>query len=77
MLARVPKLFLIQGSIYLALELVGFLIMAEFYDDRNTTSTDDDQPINNAFDDSFNSSDTKEILPINDEVNSLGVKLIF
>ena len=73
LLARVPKLFLIQGSIYLGLELIGLLIMAEYHENPN----EDRQAIVNEEEnsDSDKSITSNSELILNDEINSIGVRL--
>lgn len=68
-----PKLFLIQGSIYLGLELIGLLIMAEYHENPN----EDRQAIVNDEEgsDSDKSITSNSELILSDEINSIGVRL--
>lgn len=62
-------LFLIQGFIFLGLQVTGVLIMSEYYENKD--SGEDQQPINEEPIVDATSSD----LVLNDDINSLGVRL--
>ena len=69
-----PKLFLIQGFIYLGLEVIGLLIMAEYYEQASDSSSQ--EAINQVESEASAVEDAEMIKsPDVDEVNSLGVRL--
>lgn len=75
LLERIPKVFLILGSIYITLQMIGFSLICEFYPKPiDTNFSDTEQIINRESEDSLSISEND--VPINsnpDEINSLGV----